>query len=146
MVTPNSFSFFLLLSSHYSTHYKIACFPSDYFFFLNCCSPNSTFADAQHTKWRHKWTLADLFTVTCKMLGNISFRSKVKGNWTFVFALGISSMELLLLTLPLINFVKKKNHWIPKNGKQVIPALYISKVYYQDQMKSGISISQNVVL
>lgn len=92
--------------------------------------------------------LTDLLMVTCKMLGNTCFLSKSKGNQTFLFSVGIYSIELLILTLPLITFVnlEKPLNVLIRSGNQVIPTLCVSKIDCWDQMKSDISISQSVVL
>ena len=92
--------------------------------------------------------LTDLLIVMCKMLGNTCFLSKSKGNQTFLFAVSICSIELLVLTLSLITFVnlEKPLNVLIRSGNQVIPTLHVSKIDCWDQMKSDISVSQSVVL
>ena len=92
--------------------------------------------------------LTNLLMVMCKMLGNTCFLSKSKGNQTFLFAVSIYSIELLVLTLPLITFVnlEKPLNVLIRSGNQVIPTLHVSNIDCWDQMKSDISVSQSVVL
>ena len=92
--------------------------------------------------------LTDLLMVMCKCWGILCFLSKSKGNQTFLFAVGIYSIELLVLTLPLITFVnvEKPLNVLIRSGKQVIPTLHVSKIVCWDPVKSVITISQSVVL